>query len=154
MLWSLRHLSLDSIAGHIVLELGVELVDVACVPGDLLVENLLVSCGAVAVIHHVAPGVEIQQDCRILIKWITPYSKNTLDYLDISGNNLTKIPNEIRNYHNLTTFEVIFNQQPLTIQKNALNLKKITLNSYKKVYLSHVTSIQPGAFQGMPTIIN
>ena len=87
-----------------------------------------------------------------LIKWITPYSKNTLDYLDISGNNLTKIPNEIRNYHNLTNFYVTFNQQPLTIQKNALNLKKITLDGYKMVRFSRVTSIQPGAFQGIPNI--
>jgi len=44
----------------------------------------------------------------------------------------------------------MFNQQPLTIQKNALNLKKITLDGYKMVAFSQVTSIQPGAFQGIP----
>jgi len=85
-----------------------------------------------------------------LIKWVTPYSKNTLQIIDISMNNLTKIPNEIRNYNNLASVYVQDNQQPWTIQKNAFNLKKNTL-SYNIMSFSNskVTSIQPGAFKGI-----
>ena len=90
-----------------------------------------------------------------LIKWVTPYSKNTLEFLDISLNNLSKIPNEIRNYKNLASVRLGSNQRPLTIQKNAFDLKKNTLLDQRLVF-SNVISIQPGAFQGrpIPIIIN
>ena len=91
-----------------------------------------------------------------LIKWVTKYSKNSLISIDLSGNNLTKIPNEMRNYNNLESVNIwgygnsIYyngNSKPWTIQKDAF---KLSAEKYKYLNLHdcNISAIEPGAFQG------
>jgi len=76
-------------------------------------------------------------------------------YIDLSETNLTKVPNEIRNYNNLESVNIYGcgnsvyyngNSQPWTIQKDAF---KLIANKDKYLLLSYgnISAIEPGAFQ-------
>jgi len=91
---------------------------------------------------------------NFLANWITPSSRKTLRELRLDGNSMTKVPSEISKYNNLIDVN-IWNSQPWIVQSNAFNMTKNTTIDARSLSISSskITSIQPGAFQGIRQII-
>lgn len=66
---------------------------------------------------------------------------------------MTKVPSEIAKYDNLTNVVFNRNTQPWVVQSNAFNMTKNATIGELYMQSSKITSIQPGAFQGMQDIL-
>lgn len=91
---------------------------------------------------------------NILSKWVRPTSTDTLKTLLLSFNTLTSIPSEIAKFNELNDVQCVEQKRPLAIQSGSFNFKKpkSSLDFTRRILdfsSSHITSISPGAFQGI-----
>jgi len=88
---------------------------------------------------------------NFLANWVTQSSRKTLTELAFIGNKMSKVPSEVVKYDNLNSVSFFGNTQPWVIQANAFNFTKNATKSRRllEILSSQITSIQPGAFQGI-----
>ena len=91
------------------------------------------------------------------LNWTLKTSADTLQYLALNENNLTRIPRQLSNFKSLKSFSLSNQKSAISsIAKGSVIFSCEDYLGYRSLRLSgnRIASIQPGAFQGCFIIIN
>ena len=86
-----------------------------------------------------------------ILNWALKSSAKTLELLDVSGNNLTKIPRQISSFKEI--YNIMLDNQKTAISILPTNGSFLFPKNHSILFISaagnRIASIQPGAFQGV-----